>query len=266
MNPYLIETSTIISFSGGRSSGFMLWNILDAYNHKLPDDIKVVFCNTGLEHEETYNFINRLSKSWGVEIVWLEYFVDKNNKASFKIVDFETASRNGEPFSQLIKKKKYLPNPMARICTVNLKIETLNRYVKENLNWNDWNKAIGLRFEEFKRVQRMRDKEDVLLPMADAQHTKFDVFEFWTGEDIDLKLPVKGNILSNCVGCYLKSYQSLEDIARNDPVYFNWWIDTEENSGRTFRNDRPNYLKIKDNAQKQLAFDFGDTIDCFCTD
>ena len=53
MNHYKINGPAVVSFSGGRSSGFMLWNILDAYDGKIPYDIKVVFCNTGLEHSET---------------------------------------------------------------------------------------------------------------------------------------------------------------------------------------------------------------------
>ena len=37
-----------ISFSGGRTSGFMLYKILEA-NNGLPDRAKVIFTNTGRE-------------------------------------------------------------------------------------------------------------------------------------------------------------------------------------------------------------------------
>jgi len=60
MNPYAIDGPAVISFSGGRSSGFMLRNIIDAHGGTLPDDIKVIFANTGLEHHETYEFIHRI--------------------------------------------------------------------------------------------------------------------------------------------------------------------------------------------------------------
>lgn len=260
-NPYQIEGPAVVSFSGGRSSGFMLWNIIQAHGGTLPEDIKVIFCNTGLEHHETYEFIHRIEENW-CPVIWLEYCLDEDNKHSFKVVDYETASREGEPFDLLVDKKKYLPNPVARLCTENLKVKTLDRFIE----WDSYQKIIGLRYDEPKRVNRMRNRENVVLPMADAMHTKSDVMEFWVGEDMDLKLPLKGNILSNCVGCYLKSYQTLEDIARSDPKYFDWWIETEERTGNRFRVDRPAYAKIKANAHMQLAFDFGDTIDCFCTD
>ena len=53
MNPYKINGPALISFSGGRTSGFMLWNILQAHNGKLPDDVYVTFANTGKEAPET---------------------------------------------------------------------------------------------------------------------------------------------------------------------------------------------------------------------
>jgi len=44
-NPYKIEGPALISFSGGRTSGYMLYKILEAYDGKLPNDIHVVFAN-----------------------------------------------------------------------------------------------------------------------------------------------------------------------------------------------------------------------------
>ena len=42
-NPYRVPRPAVISFSGGRTSGFMLKKILDAYAGRLPGDIAVVF-------------------------------------------------------------------------------------------------------------------------------------------------------------------------------------------------------------------------------
>ena len=57
MNPYKIHGPAIISFSGGRTSGFMLRKILDAHDGKLPEDVIVCFQNTGLEHPLTYEIV-----------------------------------------------------------------------------------------------------------------------------------------------------------------------------------------------------------------
>jgi hypothetical protein len=268
MNPYKIEGPAVINFSGGRSSGFMLYKIIEAHGGTLPDDVKVIFANTGLEHHETYEFIHRIEQIFLCKVVWIEYLFNNKKKHSFKVVDYETASRNGEPFDSLIKsqKKPYLPNPIKRICTQRLKVESIEKYCKQVLGFDEWFNVVGLRHEEFNRVARMRERENAVIPMADAKHTKWDVLEFWIGEDIDLKLPIKGNIFSNCVGCFLKGYSTIEEIARREPDYLNWWSQVEESTGSTFRYDRPNYTKIKQDAFRQLAFDFGDTVPCFCTD
>ena len=50
---YKIEGPACISFSGGRTSAYMLYKILQAWSGKLPDDVVVCFANTGKEMEET---------------------------------------------------------------------------------------------------------------------------------------------------------------------------------------------------------------------
>ena len=62
----------VVSFSGGRSSGYMLHQFLD-HNNGLPSNAKVVFCNTGKEHHATLDFVKECSQRWSVPIVWLEY-------------------------------------------------------------------------------------------------------------------------------------------------------------------------------------------------
>ena len=49
MNPYRINEPAAISFSGGRTSAFMLFKVLEAHDGQLPDDVVVTFANTGKE-------------------------------------------------------------------------------------------------------------------------------------------------------------------------------------------------------------------------
>jgi len=133
MNPFLTDGPTCISFSGGRTSGYMLYRILQAHNMSLPKDVYVTFANTGKEEEATLRFIQKCAEEWNVEIHWVEY---TNDEPRFKRVTFETASRNGEPFEELIKKRQYLPNPVTRFCTAELKIRTINKYLR-SVGWID---------------------------------------------------------------------------------------------------------------------------------
>jgi 3'-phosphoadenosine 5'-phosphosulfate sulfotransferase (PAPS reductase)/FAD synthetase len=117
MNPFKINEPTCISFSGGRSSAYMLYKVLDAGGGQLPSEAVVCFANTGKEEEATLEFVNECSKRWNVPISWLEY-VEVDGEHSFKVVDYQTASRNGEPFEEIIKHfDNALPNGRARYCS-----------------------------------------------------------------------------------------------------------------------------------------------------
>ena len=102
MNPFLITEPTCISFSGGRTSAYMLWRILEANQMKLPEDAIVCFANTGKEEEATLKFVHDCEINWGAEIHWIEYKYDEIPAKRFKRVTYETASRGGEPFAELI--------------------------------------------------------------------------------------------------------------------------------------------------------------------
>ena len=56
-NPFRIEGPAVISVSGGRTSGLMLYKILEAYDFKLPADIVPIYANTGKEEEATLVFL-----------------------------------------------------------------------------------------------------------------------------------------------------------------------------------------------------------------
>jgi len=93
-----------ISFSGGRTSGFMTKWLID--NKSDEYDFIVTFANTGLEDERTLDFVNNCDKYFGFNTVWLEADVKHGERkgTQFKVVTYESASRNGEPFEEVIKK------------------------------------------------------------------------------------------------------------------------------------------------------------------
>lgn len=113
-DPFKIIEPTVISFSGGRTSAYMLWRILQS-NNGLPDEAIVCFANTGKEDEATLEFVRDCEKNWGIQIHWLEYI---SEKPKFKRVNFDTASRNGEPFEVMVQDKgMMIPNNFMRFCT-----------------------------------------------------------------------------------------------------------------------------------------------------
>ena len=55
--------TTFVQISGGRTSGMMAHQLKD-----IPDTV-FMFQNTGREKPETYEFLNRMDKEWGLELV-----------------------------------------------------------------------------------------------------------------------------------------------------------------------------------------------------
>src|SRR3546814_2300344 len=96
----------------------MLYMVLCAHGGVLPDYVFVVFANTGKEREETLRFVHECGVRWGVHIWWLERADDDGAGVApadrFHVVGYNSASRNGEPFKALIRKKGYLPNAVTR--------------------------------------------------------------------------------------------------------------------------------------------------------
>ena len=280
MDPFKIDEPTVISFSGGRTSAYMLWRVLQS-NNGLPDQAKAVFCNTGKEDEATLRFIHDCSVNWGIPITWLEYRVAE---VPFEVVNFDTASRNGEPFSALIKKKNYLPNPVARFCTVDLKILTLERYIK-SVGWAEYENMIGIRADEPRRVAKIRanpsdGRKGVsrFMPLAQVGVQKEDISQFWKSQDFDLGLPNIGGVTyhGNCDLCFLKGASQLMSLIAEKPERAVWWAAQEGTisnahikDGGLFRKDRPSYSQmLKYSEQQDDMFAMGDeeSIACFCGD
>jgi len=276
-NPYKIESPALISFSGGRTSGFMLWQILQAYEGKLPDDIHVVFANTGKEAEETLDFVNEISEKWDIHIHWLEMYLGKERPIyRTKEVTYETASRKGEPFEALLDRRKYLPNPVTRFCTTELKIKVMYRFMRKMKGYKDWYNVIGLRYDEPRRVTNALKQNNTwtnITPMYDAKHTVQDVSNFWKKQNFDLRLTnFNGKTpAGNCDLCFLKGMDTTISILKEKPELADWWIKQEqkfgEQSGAVFRKDRPNYIKLVDISKSQQGFfDDDDQMTCFCHD
>lgn len=264
-DPFLIEGPAVVSFSGGRTSGYMLRRMLDA---GLRPDVYVLFANTGKEREETLAFVAQATVRWKVPIYWLE----RREAGRYVEVDFATASRDGEPFQQLIEERHYLPNPRARFCTQELKIETF-RWFMQKRGYDAWSNVVGFRADERRRVARTRQREAEdpcawasVFPLDDAGVTKSTIEDFWRRSPFDLALgPHEGN----CDLCFLKGVTIRRSLMRERPGSADWWIDQERAIGATFRSKAsPSYAQIASHRALPMYAPEDDLTDmeCFCHD
>jgi 3'-phosphoadenosine 5'-phosphosulfate sulfotransferase (PAPS reductase)/FAD synthetase len=262
---FKLTEPSCISFSGGRTSAYMLWRFIDA-NDGLPDDCIVTFANTGKEMEHTLKFVSDCSEQWEVPIVWLEYKQAEKTKDRFKVVDHETAARDGEPFSAMIEDKNYLPNVFARFCTSELKVLPIERYMK-SIGFDEFQTAVGIRADEPRRVVKMRNKDDYLVPLADEGITESDIKAFWDAQPFDLAIPNFAGF-SNCDLCFLKKAKDKQLIVTQNPERALWWAEHEKRLGARFRPDHPTYIQMYEMRDEQPDI-FGydeQTIACFCGD
>lgn len=271
IDPFKIDSPTAISFSGGRTSAYMLWRVLQS-NGRLPPEAIVCFANTGKEDEATLRFVRDCGVNWGVEIHWLEF---RDADPAFERVDFDKASRNGEPFEALIKKRNYLPNPVTRFCTAELKIRSIHKYLK-SMGWDhnesmDW---VGMRADEQRRAAKIKDKSRI--PLVTAGITKSDISAFWQAQHFDLGLPNMNGVTmhGNCDLCFLKGGHQILSLITEKPERAVWWAKMEalalasKPSGAVFRSDRPSYASMLNfSQQQQNLFDPNEeAIACFCGD
>jgi 3'-phosphoadenosine 5'-phosphosulfate sulfotransferase (PAPS reductase)/FAD synthetase len=261
-SPYFCHGSTLLSFSGGRTSAYLLWQVLCAHGGVLPDYVYVVFANTGKERPETLRFVYECGLRWGVRIWWVEWRAGAGHATAdrFQIVSFDMASRNGEPLTALFRRKSYLPNAVTRFCTAEAKIETMKQFML-SLGYTRWINMVGLRADERHRVlkqvlRNLSGKEcwRSSCPLAMAGVIKRHVNRFWLGRNVhgrDRRFPLpQGFDLGlldhegNCDECMLKGFHVLAHHEREQPGVLDWWIDREAELGAQFVTEY-SYAEIK---------------------
>lgn len=193
----------VISFSGGRTSAYMTKWLLE--NKSDEYEFLVIFANTGQEHEKTLEFIKNCDDNFGFNTVWVEAVVHHGERKSngFKIVDFQTAARNGEPFEQIIKKHG-IPNQAFPHCTRELKLAPITSYANSvGFGKKDAITAIGIRADEKRRVSDSAIDRKIVYPLVDIiPTTKFDILCWWEEQDFDLGIEEHHG---NCTWCWKKS-------------------------------------------------------------
>jgi 3'-phosphoadenosine 5'-phosphosulfate sulfotransferase (PAPS reductase)/FAD synthetase len=198
---------------------------------------------------------------------------------TYTIVNFETASRNGEPFEAMLKKYP-LPNNMASNCTRELKQRPIDAYLRDNFKNMNIIRAIGIRADEAHRKSIHAKEENIIYPLCDElPMNQRMVREFWEKQSFDLGLK---DYEGNCDLCFKKSLKKRLTIIKDNPSIAEWWQRMEETYAfedvprfdlRTNKSieelvemaQRP-FTKAEDlhelSKQQQELFEF--ETDCFC--
>lgn len=148
------DTPRVVKFSGGRSSGMLLFILLQSGLLKASRGDVVLFNNTSAEHPKTYNFVAKckdvVEGGFGIPFFWTEFqtYEDARGSAggsewgrfrSYRLVNHRPYSENnpggyrrgGEVFEEMLSYAGYAPNQFSRICTKIMKLDVTMAFLKD---------------------------------------------------------------------------------------------------------------------------------------
>lgn len=217
----------VIATSGGRTSSYLAESMLKAGMRPV-----LAFANTGWEHPSTLKFVEQCHNRWlelyGVGITLLEAVVHHEERlpSSHRIMNFETLSRNCEPYLEVVKKYG-VANVAYMHCTRELKENPIISYMesiggitghtkKGKLVSANYETFLGIRADEPLRLNGRRDgKQKKVYPLADwapFRVDKLDVLDFWESMPFNLEIEEHEG---NCLGCFKKSTSKLMSVIRD---------------------------------------------------
>jgi len=237
----------LISFSGGKTSAFM--SAIQA-DYCADREKAFVFANTGRERDETLDFVNECDQRWNLGVVWVEADIQEyGTGTSHKIVSYETASRNGEPFEAMLDKYG-IPNMAFPHCSRELKIAPIHSYIK-SLGWVEYDTAIGIRIDERHRVGKT---PDFVYPLVDYGIDKRTVNEWWQQQPFTLQLEEHEG---NCKLCFKKSDKKLIKSINERPEDLDWLLAMEAKHSENIHGKRstkiePTYFFRGNRSAKEM--------------
>lgn len=183
----------ILSLSGGKDS-----TALAVYLRDRIQGLEYVFCDTGEELLETYEYLDKLEAYLGAPI---------NRLNPDRLFDHYLKIYNG-----------VLPDARTRWCTRKLKIEPFERFVGDTLCYN----YIGIRADEVHRKGYISTKPNIIprYPFISDGITKSDVYRIL--EDCGLGLPryYDWRSRSGCYFCFFQQRVEWVGLYENHPDLF----------------------------------------------
>lgn len=242
-----MNKNLLVSFSGGETSGFMVQWIKKHLENSY-DRVVYVFANTGLENEQTLEFVQQCDNYWKLNVQWVECSInpEKGQGTRYWLTDFDNAKRNGEPFEAMIAKYG-IPNQSAPMCTRELKQNPIKSFAKDWFDGEKYDTAIGIRIDEADRMNAKAKEMRFIYPLIKQDMipaTKPMINFFW--KQMHFRLELKG-YQGNCTTCWKKADKKLFQIYKENPKAFDFMDRMERkypfnsNSGKKevfFRNNR----------------------------
>ena len=209
MNP-IKKMRHILSLSGGKDSTALALYMRD----RIPQ-MEYVFCDTGEELQETYDYLERLEAHLGKPIERL------NPERPFK--------------HYLDIYRGVLPDPRTRWCTRMLKLKPFEKYVGND----PVSLYVGIRADEPKRTGYVSKKPNIkaYFPFIEDKIRYQDVMRILEDSGIGIPEYYKWRSRSGCYFCFFQQRREWVALLENHPDLFARaaaFEKTDPNSGKNF--------------------------------
>lgn len=203
----------IVSFSGGRSSAFLVHELNRINNNmSTPEKIEYILMDTGAEHPKTYEFIKNVVKHFGIKLTCLRVMVNPGLGLanSYREISLDELKQDLQPFRDVCYKYG-TPYVHGAFCTRTMKLEPFTRYCNDKYGKGNYQTWLGIRADEPKRL-KPKDGYRYLADISDFD--KQDVIKWWKQQPFDLEIPEH---LGNCVFCIKKGINKIALASRDEP-------------------------------------------------
>lgn len=196
----------IVSLSGGKDSTALAIYLRD----RIPN-LEYVFCDTGEELPETYEYLDKLEGFLGQKIQRL------NPKKHFKYY--------------LEIYRGVLPDPRTRWCTRKLKIEPFEEFIGDDLVYS----YVGIRADEPQRKGYISTKPNIITryPFIEDGITKNDVMRILEESGIGLPDYYEWRSRSGCYFCFFQQRIEWIGLYRKHPEKFQQALAMEKQDPET---------------------------------
>ncbi len=187
----------ILGLSGGKDSAALAVHM----NQKHPDiDIDYFFTDTGYELKETYDFLNKLKTRLDKPI----HYINPRNS-----------------FDYFLKKyNNFLPSPTARWCTIEMKLKSMEAWLKPALDaGQEIITYVGIRYDERSRIgyKPTNNLIKAKFPFIEDCIDKEGVMEILESSGLGLPDYYKWRSRSGCTFCFFQRRIEWIGLMENNP-------------------------------------------------
>ena len=191
------EIKHILGLSGGKDSAALAVHM----NKKYPDlNIEYFFTDTGYELKETYDFLNKLKTRLDKPI----HYINPRNS-----------------FDYFMKKyNNFLPSPTARWCTIEMKLKSMEAWLKPALDaGQEIITYVGIRYDERGRIgyKPTNNLIKAKFPFIEDCIDKEGVMEILDSSGLGLPDYYKWRSRSGCTFCFFQRRSEWIGLKENNP-------------------------------------------------